>query len=109
MLKIDIHVKGLTPGLHVFHIHKNGDLRMGCGSLCAHFNPDNTSHGDIHNNKNNRHAGDLANIKANKHGIVKQTLFDNILKLSGKYNIIGRSVVIHQDEDDLGLGDIQKM
>ena len=103
-LKIKVNVSGLSPGLHGFHIHKSGDLRKGCGSLCAHFNPDNTLHGDIDDNKHNRHAGDLGNIKANKNGIVKKTLYDKILRLSGKYNIIGRSVVIHQDEDDLGLG-----
>ena len=32
------------------------------------------------------------------------TFFDKVIKLKGKYNIIGRSVVIHADEDDLGLG-----
>ena len=31
-------------------------------------------------------------------------MYDKIIKLKGKYNIIGRSVVIHEDEDDLGLG-----
>ena len=29
---------------------------------------------------------------------------DKIIKLRGKYSIIGRSVVIHEDEDDLGKG-----
>jgi len=103
-LKINVNVVGLSPGLHGFHIHQSGDLRKGCGSLCAHFNPDNTLHGDIDDDKYNRHAGDLGNIKANKNGIVKKIIYDKILRLSGKYNIIGRSVVIHQDEDDLGLG-----
>ena len=103
-LKITVNVEGLSPGLHGFHIHQSGDLRKGCGSLCAHFNPDNTLHGDINDPRIHRHAGDLGNIKANKKGIVKKTFYDKILRLSGKYNIIGRSVVIHQDEDDLGLG-----
>ena len=29
---------------------------------------------------------------------------DKIIKLRGKYSIIGRSIVIHEDEDDLGKG-----
>jgi len=29
---------------------------------------------------------------------------DPLIKLSGSYSIIGRSVVIHADEDDLGKG-----
>ena len=28
----------------------------------------------------------------------------NHLPLSGPYSIVGRSVIIHSDEDDLGLG-----
>ena len=32
-------------------------------------------------------------------------LTDKHLKLRGqKYNIIGRSIIVHADEDDLGLG-----
>ena len=29
---------------------------------------------------------------------------DKLIKLRGKYSVIGRSVVIHADEDDLGKG-----
>ena len=90
MMKITLNIEGLKPGKHGFHIHEKGNLLEGCGSLCAHFNPDNTTHGDINDSKNNRHAG------------------DNIIKLSGKYNIIGRSVVIHDEEDDLGLGGLNE-
>ena len=107
-LEIKINIKGLNPGYHGFHIHKNGDLRDGCKSLCTHFNPDNTIHGDITDIKYNRHAGDLGNIYANKSGIVKMKIYDKILKLSGKYNIIGRSVIIHEDMDDLGRGGLDK-
>ena len=32
---------------------------------------------------------------------------DKIIKLRGKYNIIGRSVVIHEDEDDSLKEDIK--
>ena len=104
LLEINLNIKGLSPGYHGFHIHSKGDLREGCTSLCSHFNPDNTIHGDISDNKNNRHAGDLGNVLADKNGNVNYTIYDKLIKLYGKYNIIGRSVVIHEDEDDLGQG-----
>ena len=108
IMKISINIEGLKPGKHGFHIHEKGNLLEGCGSLCAHFNPDNTTHGDINDSKNNRHAGDLGNIIADKNGVCKQILYDKIIKLNGKYNIVGRSVVIHENEDDLGLGGLDE-
>tara|TARA_B100000902_G_scaffold345175_1_gene351038 strand:+ start:66 stop:584 length:519 start_codon:yes stop_codon:yes gene_type:complete len=103
---IRINIQGLTPGKHGFHIHQAGDLTDGCTSTCLHFNPSNKTHGGP--NDRNRHAGDLGNITASKTGKVKITLRDNIIKLRGKYNIIGRAVVIHKDEDDLGRGGIDE-
>ena len=103
-LKITVKISGLIKGLHGIHIHNTGDLRKGCSSLCSHFNPDNTCHGDISNSKHERHAGDLGNILADSKGNVNTVFHDYLLRLHGKYNIIGRSVVIHEEEDDLGLG-----
>ena len=100
--KVTINISGLPPGIHGFHIHEYGDLREGCKSLCQHFNPNNSVHGG--RNSKIRHAGDLGNIIADKDGNCNMTFFDKVIKLKGKYNIIGRSVVIHADEDDLGLG-----
>ena len=34
------------------------------------------------------------------------TIYDRDLRITGKYGILGRSVVIHSDEDDLGKGGI---
>ena len=105
MIDIDVNIKGLTPGLHGFHIHEAGNLLDGCKSCCAHFNPDKTLHGGPNDPPSRRHVGDLGNITANSKGVSECKLSDNMIKLRGsKYNIIGRSLVIHQDEDDLGLG-----
>ena len=30
---------------------------------------------------------------------------DKLIKLRGKYSVIGRSIVIHDDPDDLGIPD----
>ena len=107
LIEIDINLKNLKPGKHGFHIHESGNLNGGCGSCCAHFNPTNTIHGG--KDSKTRHIGDLGNIKANKNGSCKTKTTDSKIKLRGtKFNIIGRSVVIHADEDDLGEGDNQE-
>ena len=96
------YIKGLTPGKHGFHIHETGDLTDGCTSLCAHYNPFNKNHGGLESKE--RHVGDLGNIVANDKGIAKINILDKLVKLKGKYSVIGRSIVVHENEDDLGLG-----
>ena len=100
--RISIALEGVPPGKHGFHIHKSGDLRGGCSTLCSHFNPFGTTHGGRKSKV--RHVGDLGNIEPDSKGRVKQIMFDDQVKLSGKYSVIGRSIVIHADEDDLGKG-----
>ena len=96
-------IKGLKKGKHGFHIHESGNLTEGCKTLCAHYNPHNKTHGDV--TDKNRHVGDLGNIVANSKGIAKINILDNLVKLSGKYSVIGRSIVVHDKEDDCGKGD----
>ena len=105
-VKFDIKLKDLTPGKHGFHIHEAGNLEDGCKSCCNHFNPLNKEHGGPWEmDGKNRHLGDLGNIVADKNGNCVQTIKDKYLQLRGyKYNIIGRSVVVHDKEDDLGRG-----
>ena len=89
--------------IHGFHIHEAGDLSEDCLGACSHFNPYNQNHGGP--NSYERHIGDLGNIKFNNIGIAKINMKDKLIKLRGtKCNIIGRSIVIHEDEDDLGIG-----
>tara|TARA_B110000858_G_C17756017_1_gene452161 strand:+ start:343 stop:822 length:480 start_codon:yes stop_codon:yes gene_type:complete len=101
-VKITGEIKGLKEGFHGFHIHKTGDLSKGCDSLCEHYNPFNCEHGGPKDK--NRHVGDLGNIYSNNNKIAKVNITDDIIKLSGKYSVIGRSLVIHEDIDDLGKG-----
>jgi len=103
---INVALKGISPGKHAIHIHEYGDLTDGCNSACAHFNPYNKKHGGPEDTE--RHVGDLGNIVANKLGIVKTTFTDKKIKLRGKYSIIGRSVIIHDKEDDLGKGGLDE-
>ena len=99
---VTLNLQNVPPGKHGFHIHTSGDLREGCNSLCSHFNPYNSIHGG--RNDRIRHVGDLGNIESNQSGIVREKFYDKRIKLRGINNIIGRSVVIHEDEDDLGRG-----
>lgn len=102
-IRIDVNVTGLKPNFeHGFHIHQAGDLTDGCTSACAHFNPYNVHHGGPESKI--RHVGDLGNIKTDKHGKAKYSFYDSMISLRGKCNIIGRSIVIHDKKDDLGLG-----
>jgi len=97
-------IKGLTEGLHGFHIHEFGDNTNGCTTAGAHFNPNNSEHGAPGDCEDHRHAGDLGNVKADCSGVAKVELEDKGITLCGDKSIIGRSVVVHADADDLGKG-----
>jgi Cu-Zn family superoxide dismutase len=103
-IKITINLSGFKKNTtHGFHIHEAGDLTDSCMGACAHFNPTNCDHGGI--NSAIRHTGDLGNINADENGNVNMIIEDDRIRLRGtKYNIIGRSVVVHEDPDDNGLG-----
>ena len=103
-IKIELNLSGLKPNsLHGFHVHEAGDLSDKCTSMCAHFNPYGLTHGCP--GMKNRHVGDLGNIHTNNKGDAKYILMDDVIKLRGyKANIIGRGLVIHEDEDDCGQG-----
>lgn len=96
-VKIEYEIHGLTDGKHGFHIHEYGDLSDGCKSACSHFNPFGKDHGN--------HAGDLGNISSSN-GIAKGRIDSKILSLDfmNITCIIGRMIIVHKDEDDLGLG-----
>ena len=52
-----------------------------------------------------RHVGDLINnIEADSKGNAQYIYKDDLIQLYGPYSIIGRSVVIHEKPDDLGMG-----
>lgn len=102
-IRIDLN-KGLrSNSLHGFHVHEAGDLTDKCTSMCSHFNPYGYTHGCP--GMKERHVGDLGNISTNNKGEARYTFYDNIIKLRGsKANIIGRGLIIHEDEDDCGRG-----
>ena len=92
-------VQNLTPGKHGLHIHEKGDCSAAdAASAGAHFNPTQQHHGGPMTAEH--HAGDLGNIEADSSGKAIVS-WKGKLSLSGKDSIIGKSVVVHEKEDDL--------
>jgi Cu-Zn family superoxide dismutase len=99
-VNIDLNVYGTTK-IHGFHIHEKGTIIGGCISAGSHFNPLNRHHGAP--NATDRHLGDLGNIISTD-GSVRYTFTDHQMSLFNENKIIGRTCVIHERNDDLGLG-----
>jgi len=99
--KIQAEVNGLADGLHGFHVHHFGDLTGGCATTGSHFNPAGKQHGAP--GDDNRHVGDLGNIRS-EGGKATLELEDSLVSLSGENNVLGRAIVVHVGEDDLGKG-----
>jgi len=99
---IHIHgtISGLKPGKHGFHIHTFGNCSCP-DATCAggHFNPTNQPHGAPSDKK--RHVGDLGNIIADNNGTASIDAMDSIITLNGPHSIIGRSVIVHEQHDNL--------
>ena len=99
--QIKLQISGLQKKKkHGFHIHKNGNLENSCKSAGSHFNPFNKIHGNPE--ESTKHVGDLGNIKGDDFGIGRLVEFFDF-SLSGEFSVVGRSVVLHEGEDDLGL------
>ncbi|CAH8871429.1 unnamed protein product [Trichobilharzia szidati] len=101
---VTIHAEfsGLKPGKHGFHVHEFGDTTNGCTSAGAHFNPTNQEHGAPGDAI--RHVGDLGNVIADNNGNAVYDATDKLISLNGAHSIIGRTMVVHENEDDLGRG-----
>lgn len=97
---VKVNITGVPPGKHGFHVHEYGDLTNLCDSAGDHFNPTKSTHGDV----DKGHVGDLGNVTADSSGVVNYTIHSTSLKLRGPHSIIGRTIIIHEDEDDLGKG-----
>jgi Cu-Zn family superoxide dismutase len=64
---VNIHVKGLAPGLHGVHIHAVGSCSPTFAAAGGHYNPLAHEHGL--ENPAGPHAGDLPNLVVNGAGV----------------------------------------
>ncbi len=51
-----------------------------------------------------RHVGDMGNVVSDGESTTKFEILDPNISLYGQYSVVGRAIVVHADEDDLGLG-----
>jgi superoxide dismutase, Cu-Zn family len=128
LTKITYNITGMDPssqrGFHVQYTHLSlpsrgltssafGDNTNGCISAGTHhlirlltqgphFNPHNKEHGGP--TAPVRHVGDLGNVPTDSSGNAHGTVEDKYIKLIGPESVIGRMVVVHAGEDDLGKG-----
>jgi len=99
---VNATIKGLTAGKHGFHVHEFGNLTEGCKTAGAHFNPEKKTHGGPSDEE--RHVGDMGNVVSDGKSDTVLVYEDALISLTGPNSIIGRAVVTHADEDDLGRG-----
>jgi Cu-Zn family superoxide dismutase len=102
-VSVDYVFRKLPPGLHGFHIHRAGDLRgEGCKGACDHWSKKPAQHGGPPGHTGPRHTGDLGNLSIPEgKEECKGSLF---LKHVFVEELYGRSVIVHEDEDDYGRG-----
>jgi Cu-Zn family superoxide dismutase len=98
-IRVVADLEGLAPGVHGFHIHEYGDCSgADASSAGGHFNPHSLPHGGPDSTP--RHTGDLGNLVADAQGRAHYDRLAAALQLRGPDNIIGRSVVVHENPDD---------
>ncbi len=96
---VNVHVQGLAPGEHGIHIHAVGDCTLGptpaFAAAAGHFNPSSPPR------QHGAHAGDLPNLTVNKAGAGRlNAQLDQFTLSAGSYSVVGRALIIHQNEDD---------
>ncbi|CAB4070044.1 SOD1 [Lepeophtheirus salmonis] len=99
-------VVSLTSGKHGAAIVETSSLGDACQGLGKHFNPSGKNHGSP--SAEDRHEGDLGNIIVyDEKEVIEFTFVSDKLSIesiSPHHLILGRTFVIYEGEDDLGLG-----
>lgn len=103
LVRVNVVVEGLTPGLHGIHIHQKGVcLGPSFTSAGEHYNPLGKEHGL--NNPKGPHAGDLPNLNVGADGKGYISTTTNLVTLSPGpttlFTTNGTALVIHEGPDD---------
>src|SRR3990170_369061 len=100
---VNVHVDGISAGLHGIHIHENGAcVGPSFTSAGAHYNPLGKQHGL--ENPNGAHAGDLPNLEVNGAGQGHlNTSTDRVTLSPGTTTVFdgnGSALIVHAGPDD---------
>ena len=106
IVHVNVHVKGLTPGLHGIHIHSIAACSPTFAAAGGHYNPFARQHGLL--NASGAHAGDLPNLTVNEDGVGHlDATTDRVTLSNGPTTLfdttagaVGSSFIIHANEDD---------
>jgi superoxide dismutase, Cu-Zn family len=106
IVHVNVHVKGISSGLHGIHIHANGACDGTTvppfSSAGSHFNPSGAQHGLL--NPNGPHAGDLPNLEVNVAGVGHlNAKTDHVTLSAGPISVFdanGSALIIHANPDD---------
>ncbi|MBS4168392.1 superoxide dismutase family protein [Parachlamydia sp. AcF125] len=95
------NIQGLPPGKHGFHVHEFGDCSAPDASSAG--GPYEPAHPKTRAENTERYISDLGNLEANEKGHAFYERLDRVITLNGPNSILGKSVVIHQNEDDFKI------
>jgi Cu-Zn family superoxide dismutase len=106
IVHVNVHVTGLTPGLHGIHIHGIGACGPTFAAAGGHYNPLTRQHGLL--NTAGAHAGDLPNLIVNEDGVAHlDATTDRVTLTNGPTTLfdtaagaVGSALIIHANEDD---------
>ena len=90
------NLKGLSPGLHGFHLHVNPSCADFGKAAGPHFDPHDTKQhlGPMHLGG---HQGDLPVLFANRRGDIKQPEIAPKIEI---HEMVGHALMIHMGEDN---------
>jgi superoxide dismutase, Cu-Zn family len=98
-----LELSGLKPnGVHALHLHEFGDCSApDATSAGGHWNPTKERHGERHGT-DEFHRGDIDNIEADGQGRARYEITVEDWTIGGDpaTDILGKSVIVHMDEDD---------
>jgi superoxide dismutase, Cu-Zn family len=97
----EIHIEGVSPGLHAVHIHEVGDCSADDGSSAGgHWNPTGEDHGKwgVHP----FHLGDIGNIEVGENGQGTLSLTTDLWNLdqNSDHSVLGKAIIVHAGADD---------
>lgn len=110
--EIIVHVRGLSPGAHGFHVHANGACAPGpdaatgqvvaFGAAGGHFDPGHSrNHGSPGQAPHEAHAGELPNIPVQADGTgTLRYVNPHVTLAPGEASVLGRTIVVHEKADD---------